>query len=468
MNKALTDISGKEVKSMVSSAVMGAGAVRNTSSGTASKSSNTKSKSSDFKSVMAASISKNTSNAGTGSSDSKLGIADAVKTAKDQNTTDTNNTKADTDAVDKKQNAADTGKADKTDKSKQDNKSDEKVNDVVQNVKDTIKEELDVSDEDIAKAMEVLGITDNDLLSVVKVTELVSALTGADSITLITDDDMSGKLTSVLDAVNTAQEDIADMLNTDVDDAVLVVRTDAVVKKDTDETAVKNTDSSITYNQSVSETESLSDVLAAKVTAQGSSKHEESTGEHTGEQNHNIQSYGGVADSIIQSMKDSFADIVTEDTSRVSEADIVNQVIDQIKLSSGRELTSIEVMLNPERLGSVHVTVTAKNGILSAQIAAQNEQVKTALENQVTALKENFQNQGIKVEAVEITVMTHQFEAGQNFGQNESERKQSEQKINKKLNLSDYMDDEDETVSAQDIRRKDSIQNENSSVEYMA
>lgn len=468
MNKALTDISGKEVKSMVSSAVMGAGAVRNTSSGTASKSSNTKSKSSDFKSVMAASISKNTSNAGTGSSDSKLGIADAVKTAKDQNTTDTKNTKADTDAVDKKQNAADTGKADKTDKSKQDNKSDEKVNDVVQNVKDTIKEELDVSDEDIAKAMEVLGITDNDLLSVVKVTELVSALTGADSITLITDDDMSGKLTSVLDAVNTAQEDVADMLNTDVDDAVLVVRTDAVVKKDTDETAVKNTDSSITDNQSVSETESLSDVLAAKVTAQGSSKHEESTGEHTGEQNHNTQSYGGVADSIIQSMKDSFADIVTEDTSRVSEADIVNQVIDQIKLSSERELTSIEVMLNPERLGSVHVTVTAKNGILSAQIAAQNEQVKTALENQVTALKENFQNQGIKVEAVEITVMTHQFEAGQNFGQNESERKQSEQKINKKLNLSDYMDDEDETVSAQDIRRKDSIQNGNSSVEYMA
>ena len=453
---------------MVSSAVMGAVAVRNTSSGTASKSSNTKSKSSDFKSVMAASISKNTSNAGTGSSDSKLGIADDVKSAKGQNTTDTKNTKADTDAVDKKQNTADTGKADKTDKSKQDNKSDEKVNDAVQNVKDTIKEELDVSDEDIAKAMEVLGITDNDLLSVVKVTELVSALTGADSITLITDDDMSGKLTSVLDAVNTAQEDIADMLNTDVDDAVLVVRTDAVVKKDTDETVVKNTDSSITDNQSVSETESLSDVLAAKVTAQGSSKNEESTGEHTGEQNHNTQSYGGVADSIIQSMKDSFADIVTEDTSRVSEADIVNQVIDQIRLSSGRELTSIEVMLNPERLGSVHVTVTAKNGILSAQIATQNEQVKTALENQVTALKENFQNQGIKVEAVEITVMTHQFEAGQNFGQNESERKQSEQKINKKLNLSDYMDDEDETVSAQDIRRKDSIQNGNSSVEYMA
>ena len=52
MNKALTDISGKEVKSMVSSAVTGAVAVRNTSSGTASKSSNTKSKSSDLNFMM--------------------------------------------------------------------------------------------------------------------------------------------------------------------------------------------------------------------------------------------------------------------------------------------------------------------------------------------------------------------------------------------------------------------------------
>ena len=37
MNKALTDISGKEVKSMVSSAVTGAVAVSTTSAGTAAK-----------------------------------------------------------------------------------------------------------------------------------------------------------------------------------------------------------------------------------------------------------------------------------------------------------------------------------------------------------------------------------------------------------------------------------------------
>ena len=60
--------------------------------------------------------------------------------------------------------------------------------------------------------------------------------------------------------------------------------------------------------------------------------------------------------------------------------------------------------------------------------------------------------------------MTHQFEAGQNFGQNESERKQSERKLNKKLDLSAY----DDEFSDDELRRKDSIQNGNSSVEYIA
>jgi flagellar hook-length control protein FliK len=86
----------------------------------------------------------------------------------------------------------------------------------------------------------------------------------------------------------------------------------------------------------------------------------------------------------------------------------------------------------------------------------------------MTTLRENFENQGIKVDAVEITVMTHQFEAGQNFGQNESERKQSERKLNKKLDLSAYDDEVDDEFSDDELRRKDSIQNGNSSVEYIA
>ena len=435
---------------MVSPAVMGTGTVSNVSAKSVSRNSCSGS-GSDFKKVMAASLAQNTAGAGKNPADNKLSVPIAEKS--DAQTA--NSSSQDVNAADAGSNnkAQSVNGADK-------NELNDKVNEAVQDVKDTIKDELDVSDEDIAKAMEVLGMTATDLLSVVKVTELVGELTGTDAITLITDDDMLSRLTSVLDVVNAAQQDIADMSGVnveDVSDVIATANTEADVNKDVTDNVVSN-------NQPAAIEESLSDMLAKKITTDGSAKQQN----NAGEQNHNTETYGSVADNMIQSMSDSFADIITEDTAYVSEADIVNQVIDQIKLTSGKELTSIEVMLNPERLGSVHVTVSAKNGILTAQIAAQNEQVKTALENQMTTLRENFENQGIKVDAVEITVMTHQFEAGQNFGQNESERKQSERKLNKKLDLSAYDDEVDDEFSDDELRRKDSIQNGNSSVEYIA
>lgn len=435
---------------MVSPAVMGTGTVSNVSAKSVSRNSCSGS-GSDFKKVMAASLAQNTAGAGKNPADNKLSVPIAEKS-------DAQTAKSSSQDV----NAADAGSNNKAQSvnGADKNELNDKVNEAVQDVKDTIKDELDVSDEDIAKAMEVLGMTATDLLSVVKVTELVGELTGTDAITLITDDDMLSRLTSVLDVVNAAQQDIADMSGVnveDVSDVISTANTEADVNKDVTDNVVSN-------NQPAAIEESLSDMLAKKITTDGSAKQQN----NAGEQNHNTETYGSVADNMIQSMSDSFADIITEDTAYVSEADIVNQVIDQIKLTSGKELTSIEVMLNPERLGSVHVTVSAKNGILTAQIAAQNEQVKTALENQMTTLRENFENQGIKVDAVEITVMTHQFEAGQNFGQNESERKQSERKLNKKLDLSAYDDEVDDEFSDDELRRKDSIQNGNSSVEYIA
>lgn len=435
---------------MVSPAVMGTGTVSNVSAKSVSRNSCSGS-GSDFKKVMAASLAQNTAGAGKNLADNKLSVPIAEKS-------DAQTAKSSSQDV----NAADAGSNNKAQSvnGADKNELNDKVNEAVQDVKDTIKDELDVSDEDIAKAMEVLGMTATDLLSVVKVTELVGELTGTDAITLITDDDMLSRLTSVLDVVNAAQQDIADMSSVnveDVSDVIATANTEADVNKDVTDNVVSN-------SQPAAMEESLSDMLAKKITTDGSAKQQNKAGE----QNHNTETYGSVADNMIQSMSDSFADIITEDTAYVSEADIVNQVIDQIKLTSGKELTSIEVMLNPERLGSVHVTVSAKNGILTAQIAAQNEQVKTALENQMTTLRENFENQGIKVDAVEITVMTHQFEAGQNFGQSESERKQSERKLNKKLDLSAYDDEVDDEFSDDELRRKDSIQNGNSSVEYTA
>lgn len=72
--------------------------------------------------------------------------------------------------------------------------------------------------------------------------------------------------------------------------------------------------------------------------------------------------------------------------------------------------TTVEMQLNPENLGRLVLSVTEKHGNVTAQITASNEQVKEALQTQMVELRSTLQAQGIKVEAVEVTVATHEFE----------------------------------------------------------
>ena len=45
----------------------------------------------------------------------------------------------------------------------------------------------------------------------------------------------------------------------------------------------------------------------------------------------------------------------------------------------------MEIQLNPENLGKINLTVVAKDGMITAQLTAQNEAVKNAIENQIVA-----------------------------------------------------------------------------------
>lgn len=103
-------------------------------------------------------------------------------------------------------------------------------------------------------------------------------------------------------------------------------------------------------------------------------------------------------------------DAIVEKTDGIDEAKIVSQIIDQINVNVKQGMTSLEIQLYPEHLGKVVVEVTSKDGILNAKIAAETENVKNAIEGQLTILKESLNNQGIKVESVEVTIAGHGFE----------------------------------------------------------
>lgn len=452
---------------MVSPAVVGTGNT-NKVSGTAQTKASAK-KSGDFKSVMAASLANGATNGNIG----KTNIKDNLINVQNTNTNKIsakNNTSEDKSSVTGSVKNADTSSISDVN-SKADNKDvTDTVKEVCEDIKDAIKEEFDVSDEDIKVAMELLGLTALDLLSTAKVAELIEQLTGTDALTLITNEDMMQSFNNIINVVDEANADIAGMLGVKTEEVgivleqnniVPVVNSEDTAKQDNvKESDAKNADDNI--NQTVDNQESLSEVLAKKITTESDGKAKNNMSE-SNEANNKV-TYADVADNMISNITDTFADIITEDISTVKEADIVNQVIDSVKLMASRELTSMEVMLNPEHLGSVHITVTARNGIVSAQIAAQNEQVKTALENQMVTLREQFESQGLKVDAVEITVMAHSFEAGQNFGQSESERKQGESKVHRKLDLSSFDDELEEDLESTAPAPKA----EGSSVEYLA
>lgn len=452
---------------MVSPAVVGTGST-NKVSGTAQTKASAK-KSGDFKSVMADSLANGATNGNIG----KTNIKDNLINVQNTNTNKIsakNNTSEDKSSVTGSAKNADTSSTSDVN-SKADNKDvTDTVKEVCEDIKDAIKEEFDVSDEDIKVAMELLGLTALDLLSTAKVAELIEQLTGTDALTLITNEDMMQSFNNIINVVDEANADIAGMLGVKTEevgivlgqnDIAPVVNSEDTAKQDNvKESDAKNADDNI--NQTVDNQESLSEVLAKKITTESDGKAKNNMSE-SNEANNKV-TYADVADNMISNITDTFADIITEDISTVKEADIVNQVIDSVKLMASRELTSMEVMLNPEHLGSVHITVTARNGIVSAQIAAQNEQVKTALENQMVTLREQFESQGLKVDAVEITVMAHSFEAGQNFGQSESERKQGESKVHRKLDLSSFDDELEEDLESTAPAPKA----EGSSVEYLA
>ena len=452
---------------MVSPAVVGTGST-NKVSGTAQTKASAK-KSGDFNSVMADSLANGATNGNIG----KTNIKDNLINVQNTNTNKIsakNNTSEDKSSVTGSAKNADTSSISDVN-SKADNKDvTDTVKEVCEDIKDAIKEEFDVSDEDIKVAMELLGLTALDLLSTAKVAELIEQLTGTDALTLITNEDMMQSFNNIINVVDEANADIAGMLGVKTEevgivlgqnDIAPVVNSEDTAKQDNvKESDAKNADDNI--NQTVDNQESLSEVLAKKITTESDGKAKNNMSE-SNEANNKV-TYADVADNMISNITDTFADIITEDISTVKEADIVNQVIDSVKLMASRELTSMEVMLNPEHLGSVHITVTARNGIVSAQIAAQNEQVKTALENQMVTLREQFESQGLKVDAVEITVMAHSFEAGQNFGQSESERKQGESKVHRKLDLSSFDDELEEDLESTAPAPKA----EGSSVEYLA
>ena len=120
--------------------------------------------------------------------------------------------------------------------------------------------------------------------------------------------------------------------------------------------------------------------------------------------------------------------VLMQGDTKVSMRDITEQVLGQVKVRVTSETTNLEIQLHPASLGRVNVQVSAAaQGITTATLFVENEMAKQALESQMLTLKQNFQEQGLKVDAVEVTVSNFNLESeGQQMAENgQSEQRQS-------------------------------------------
>ena len=341
------------------------------------------------------------------------------------------------------------------------------------------KEKLGVTDEEFEKAMADLGLCMQDLLQPANLTDLVVELTGVeDAVAIITNAGLSETLTDVIDYAKQLVSDVqAGRELTPV--PAEAVQTVDTAQADTQENTVAmaapvakeiQPQEEAQDNTAAESTAVLEDVLKSKLTLEGAENKTSDSG--TGKQENaqtqtKAEAVNEIAGNLSQNIQDVFANAVQE-AAQVNPVEVVRQVVDAVKVIQKESLQSIEVQLNPENLGKLHITVSARNGVLTAEIATQNEQVKRAVESQMSMLKENLESQGIKVDAVEITVQSHAFEGGQNLQGNNSQQEKAGKEGKRHLDLSSLDELSDDELSEDEAAAKNAVMNENSSVEYTA
>ena len=390
----------------------------------------------------------------------------------------------------------------------------EPLADYEQDIRNVLKEEFSVTDEEITQAMEELGLGFLDLRNMQNLTNLIQTLTGEDIGTLL----LSDAFTNAMEQITAVTDDLcaqlgitreeldvlceawdqaaaSDEAETVLPDAVEAettadtqANTETINAKQTDDTKASQTaaadgvevtvvkqDDNATEDQTTAVTDTKEAVTTVETTEQTAEDMTGSSGENADQQEHFKQSKETRADMSDtgvhvtghQSVQTEEFVLPTESTqpyttSQIDVNDVINQIARNVRVTISEAATSMEMQLNPEHLGKIYLNISEREGVIRAQITAQNEAVKEALETQLVELRTNLSQQGIKVDAVEVTVGTHEFE--QNLEGNAKQEEQqgqqmeeSQKQTRRNLNLDDLdglsgLMTEEEQLAAQIMR----------------
>ncbi len=334
-----------------------------------------------------------------------------------------------------------------------------------------VAEELGVTEEEVLKAMELLGLTFSDLLNPDQMTQLVLTVKEADMLTLMTDGGLYDSLQNLLGAVTQQLTQIGEETGLSPEELAAIleqleqqpqepVQTDGYAQTDRkgQEDAILP-DGQEDYTVTV---ERDGEVMKVSVEVDGNAKTETAEVTNTkaevpkeetvepakkdqgAKQEQSPQSSDTHSNVLLDNLLNRDNGAVQTDAAfetamagrTVDTQEIMNQIMNYMRVQVKADMTQMQLQLHPASLGTVNINIASKAGVITAQFTAQNEAVKSVLESQIVQLRNNFEEQGIKVEAVEVTVESHAFERNLN-GENSNRQAAQEGKKRgtRKLNL---------------------------------
>lgn len=329
-----------------------------------------------------------------------------------------------------------------------------------------LKKQLGLDEESLQNLMETFGVTMQQLMNPDILSQFALQVNGATTVDLLINEDLRQTLQDLLQSLQTILDDHAsDYTTEELKQEIPEILDGEDIPKDefaqgglSNAFKQRETDANVdNLRQNVSKTafvdengskdknseQTVSDV---HVTVQTEAMSDSDKGQFL-----DMGEHDQMANQIVQNLNQAWNQIDNIPLENgfdqsISQTDIIRQVVDQIKLNLSKDVTSLTVQLNPEQLGKVQIHVATKNGVMQAQIIAENEAAKNAVESGLSILKEAFDSQDLKVDAIEVMVGTQDYFA-QSEGEEQSDAKEKKsgnkvQAINRTMESDDDISEE--------------------------
>lgn len=345
------------------------------------------------------------------------------------------------------------------------------VDKISEKIESTVLSALDITKEQLDKIMETLGLNMLDLLNPNNLNQLVLQVNGSSDISeALTDENLANMIQNLQQKLGDLQlnkefqmstEEMTNLLNSKMDatptsNAGAVVNEQALKESDfkiPDQKESSTSDKNLLLNDNLQSTK----VQDLNIKVQDVNSNDKGTEDTTSQKeilirvdktSSGMTENSGLSDNtsskdnqaktelptpienfvnnLVAATNDDNQNFTTLVTSVRQMQDITNQVVEQIKVTIKPEQTSMELQLNPDNLGKLTLAVSEKNGVLTAHFTAQTEIAKEAIESQMQVLKENLNNQGLKVESIEVTVSDFSFNQSNQAGAQEQKQENSQ------------------------------------------